>query len=70
MYREPTTGFSSLRIRKLWASPWDPDFGSSRPRRPPKKSDGWLEKSTMNEDVFPIENGDFPASHVRIFLVV
>ena len=25
----------------------------------------WLAgKSTMNEDVFPIEDGDFPASHV------
>ncbi len=29
-----------------------------------KKSHGNLQ-STINEDVFPIENGDFPASHVR-----
>ena len=31
---------------------------------PPKKSHGNLQ-STINENVFPIENGDFPASHVR-----
>ncbi len=34
---------------------------------PPKKKNKltWLAgKSTMNEDVFPIENGDFPVSHV------
>ena len=31
---------------------------------PPPKTNMAMGKSTMNEDVFPVENGDFPASHV------
>ena len=30
----------------------------------PRKTNMTMEKTTMNEDVFPIENGDFPACHV------
>ena len=29
---------------------------------PPENEDDWLEKTTMNEDVFPIKRGDFPMS--------
>ena len=36
----------------------------------PKKLTWLAGKSTMNEDVFPIENGDVPASHVSFFVGV
>ncbi len=31
---------------------------------PGKLTNDWLEKKTMDEDVSPIKNADFPASHV------
>ena len=37
---------------------------------PPKTNMTIAEKSTMNKDVFPIENGDFPLSHLSELRVI
>ena len=45
--------------------PGKPKQGRCTPFTPPKTNMTiyfYKEKSTMNEDVFPIENGDFPMS--------
>ncbi len=43
---------------------------SSKMDLPPRKLTWLAGKSTMKEDVFPIENRDFPACHVIVFRVL
>ena len=54
-------GFGITFIGNQWNCPWNQViFACYSPRKLT-----WLAgKSTMNEDVFPIINGDFPACHV------
>ena len=44
------------------SSKWLEDINHFPTWRTPLKVNMTMEKTTMNEDVFPIENGDFPMS--------
>ena len=62
-----TKSLQTFGLTSLWRDILTPHPKGGFLTPPPRKLTLLAGKSTMNEDVFPIEHGDFPASYVSFW---